>query len=163
VGLARGREFEDGRVLVVSAERPRAYVVGLLGFYPREYKDEATWRWMGQTGALTLVNATDKSVSVALELELAAFPGARRVEWLLDGRRLDELEVVAERRRYVVPLGPLAPGAHTLTLACQGPAVVANEVRRNGDPRALCLAVGSWRIEDSPGGRAARASPLLAP
>ena len=148
-GLAFGPEFEDGRVLAVSAERPRAYVTGLLGFYPREYLGPAAWRWMGQAGALTLVNATGESVAIALELELASFPGDRRVEWLLDGRRLGELAVVADWRQYVVPLGPIAPGDNTLSLACQGPAVVANDVRRNGDPRALCLAVGSWRVKES--------------
>lgn len=145
-GLTRGPEFEDGGVLVVRAERPRAYVSGLVGFYPREYLGEDAWRWTGQTGALTLVNATGESVAIVLELELTAFPGDRRVEWLLDGRRIGEREVVAEWRRYVVPLGPVAPGENTLTLACHGPAVVANDVRRNGDPRALCLAVGSWRV-----------------
>ena len=153
-GLTRGPEFEDSQVLVVGAERPRAYVSGLLGFYPREYLGEAAWRWMGQTGSLTLVNASGESVSIALELELSAFPGDRRVEWLLDGRRHGELEVVAdwrrsEWRRYTVALGPVAPGQSTLTLACHGPAVVANDVLSNGDPRALCLAVGSWRVDES--------------
>lgn len=148
-GLAPGPEFEDSRVLVVGAERPRAYVTGLLGFYPREYRGQAAWRWMGQTGALTVFNATGESVAIALDLELSAFPGDRRVEWLLDGRRLGELEVGAEWRRYVVPLGPVAPGDHILTLACHGPAVVANDIRRNGDLRALCLAVASWRLEES--------------
>ena len=148
-GLAFGPEFVDSRVLAVRAERPRAYVTGLLGFYPREYLGPVAWRWMGQAGALTLLNATGESVAIALELELASFPGDRRVEWLLDGRRLGELVVVADWRQYVVPLGPIAPGNNTLSLACQGPAVVANEVRRSGDPRALCLAVGNWRVKES--------------
>jgi hypothetical protein len=143
-GLAPGPVFGDARVLVVSAERPRTYVAGLVAFYPREYLAEASWRWMGQTGALTLVNATGEPAAVVLELELLAFPGERRVDWLLDGRRLGELELAAEWRRCVVPLGPVAPGEHTLTLACHAPAVVANDIRRNGDSRALCLALGSW-------------------
>ncbi len=120
---------------------------GLLGFYPREYAGPMTWRWMGQSGSLKLVNAAEQPVTTGLEVDLLAFPGDRRVEWLLDGRRRGELEVVAEWRRYVVPLGPVAPGENSLTLACQGPAVVANDVRRNGDPRALCLALGSWRVD----------------
>jgi hypothetical protein len=148
-GLARGPEFEDGWVWVVAAEQPGTYVTGLVGFYPREYLGEATWRWMGQSGSLKVVNAAEQPVSTALELELLAFPGDRRVEWFLDGRRLYERVVTAEWRRYVVPLGPLAPGETTLTLACHGPAVVANDVRGNGDPRVLCLAVGSWRVERS--------------
>ena len=150
-GLARGPEFEDGWILEVKAERPRVYVSALLGFYPREYDGEATWRWMGQTGALRVV-ATRESVGTVLELELKAFPRDRRVEWFLDGRRLGEVEVAAEWRRYELPLGPLAPGETTLTLACRGPAIVANDVLHNDDPRALGLAVGSWRIEAVHGG-----------
>jgi hypothetical protein len=113
---------------------------------------------MGQTGALRVV-ATRESVGTVLELELKAFPGHRRVEWFLDGRRLGELEVAAEWRRYELPLGPLEAGETTLTLACRWPAIVANDVLHNDDPRALGLAVGSWRIEDVGGGREARASP----
>jgi hypothetical protein len=148
-GLARGPEFQDGRILEVKAERPRVYVSGLRGFYPREYQGEATWRWMAQTGALRLI-ATPGSVGTILELELKAFPRERRVEWLLNGRRLGEVQVAAEWRRYELPLGPLAPGETTLMLACRGPAIVANDVLHNGDPRALGLAVGSWRIDDVP-------------
>jgi hypothetical protein len=83
-----------------------------------------------------------------LELELKAFPRNRSAEWLLDGRRLGGVEVAAEWRRYDLPLGRLAPGAATLTLACDGPAVMADDVLHNDDHRALALAVGRWRIED---------------
>jgi hypothetical protein len=145
-GLVRGPEFEDGWILEVKAERPRVYVSALLGFYPREYEGEATWRWMERTGALR-VAATRESVGTLLELELKAFPRDRHVEWFLNGRRLGEVEVTAEWRRYEIPLDPLARRENTLTLACRGPAVVANEILGNGDPRALCLAVGSWRVE----------------
>ena len=51
--------------------------------------------------------------------------------------------------RYALPLGPLAPRETTLTLACREPAIVANDVLHNDDPRALGLAVGSWRLEKS--------------
>jgi len=146
-GLARGPEFEDAWIFEVKAERPRVYVSAMLGFYPREYYEgEGTWRWMEQTGALRVV-VTRESEGTVLELELKAFPRDRHVEWLLDGRRLGEVEVTTEWRRYEIPLHPLARGENTLTLACRGPAVVANEILGNGDPRALCLAVGSWRVE----------------
>jgi len=146
-GLARGPEFEDGWILEVKAERPSVYVSALLGFYPREYEGQATWRWMEQTGALR-VAATRESVGTLLELELKAFARDRQVEWFLDGRRLGEVEVTGEWRRFELPLGTLAPGEATLTLACRGPAIVANDVLHNDDPRALCLAVGSWRVEE---------------
>jgi hypothetical protein len=144
-GLARGPEFEDSRVLEVKAERPLVYVAAFAGFYPREYEGQATWRWMGQAGALPVI-ATRESGRTVLEVELKAFPDVRRVEWLLDGRRLGELEVAAEWRRYELPLGPLAPGRTVLSLDCRGPAVVADDVLHNGDARTLGLAVGSWRI-----------------
>jgi prevent-host-death family protein len=32
--------------------------------------------------------------------------------------------------------------------ACRGPAIVANDVLHNDDPRALALAVGRWTIDD---------------
>ena len=144
-GLARGPEFEDAWILEVKAERPRAYVSALRGFYPREHEGEATWRWMGQTGTLQVV-ATRESVGTVLELELKAFPGDRRVEWFLDGRRLGELEVAAEWRRYELPLGPLAPGKTTLALACREAAIVANDVLHNDDLRSIGLAVGSWSV-----------------
>ena len=144
-GLARGPRFEDGWIEEVKAEAPRAYVSALLGFFPREYEGAATWRWMGQTGALRVV-ATRESMGTVLELELKAFPRHRRVEWFLDGRRMGDVEVAPEWRRYGLPLGPLAPGETTLTLACPAPAVVADDVLRNGDRRPLGLAVGSWRV-----------------
>jgi len=144
-GLARGREFEDAAILEVRAERPRVYVSALLGFYPREYEGKATWRWMGQTGGLRVV-ATRQSEATVLELELKAFPRETRVEWFLGGRRAGELEVAADWRPYELALGPLALGETILTLACRGPAVVAQDVLHNGDPRALGLAVGSWKI-----------------
>jgi len=151
-GLARGPEFEDGWILEVKAERPRVYLSAWLGFDPREYEGDRTWRWMGQTGALQFVT-TRESMGTLLEVELKAFPRARQVEWFLNGRRLGEMEVAAEWRRYELPLGALAPGETTLTLACRGPAIVANDFLHNDDPRALGLAVGSWRIDTGAPGR----------
>jgi len=158
-GLARGPEFEDSSILEVKAGRPPVYVSAMLGFYPREYAGDSTWRWMGPMGALRIV-ATGDSAGSALGLELKAFPRDRRVEWFLNGRRLGELEVAAEWRRYDLPLGPLAPGEASLTLACREPAVAANDILHNGDPRALGLAVGSWRIADVGAARGMGASPL---
>jgi hypothetical protein len=145
-GLARGPEFPASRILEVTAERPRGYVSALLGFYPREFGAKASWRWMGPTGALR-IQATREPMDAVLSLDLKAFPRQRRVECLLNGRRLGELEVVTDWRSYELRLGPLPPGETTLTLACPTPAVVANDVLQNGDVRALGLALGGWRIE----------------
>src|SRR4029079_17355292 len=94
-GLARGPDFEDAQILEVKAERPLVYVGALLGFYPREYEGERSWRWMGQTGALRMA-ATRESVGTLLRLELRAFPRDRRVEWFVDGHRRGEFEVAGE-------------------------------------------------------------------
>jgi hypothetical protein len=144
-GLGRGPEFEDSWVLEVEADRHSLYVRELRGFYPREYGQGVSWRWMGQTGTLRLVAARESEGTV-LELELKAFPGSRRVEWFLDGRKRGALEVAAEWRRYELPLGGFVPGEATVTLSGDGPTIVANDVLHNGDPRALGLALGSWRI-----------------
>jgi hypothetical protein len=172
-GLARVREFADGWILRVTAAPPGVYVNSLLDFYPREFQDptaarasgsprllgappgsrgelaspETTWRWMGQKGSLRLFTTRESSGSV-LYLDLQAFPRERRVEWFLDGRKLGEVKAAAEWRSYELALGRLAPGAITLTLVCDEPASVANEIRHNGDLRALGLAVGQWRIEN---------------
>jgi hypothetical protein len=68
------------------------------------------------------------------------------VAWLIDGVRLGEVTVGPGWRRYELALGPLGHGAHTLTLAASGPAVVADDVLRNGDSRPLGLAVGRLTI-----------------
>ena len=148
-GLARGPEFEDSAILEVKAERPLVYVGAWLGFYPREYAGEDTWRWMGQTGALRIV-ATRESSGNVLELEMKAFPGRRLVEERLDGRPLAEVEVTDQWRRFELPLGPLAAGESTLTLACREPAMPATDVLHNDDARPLGLAVGRWRIAQLP-------------
>jgi hypothetical protein len=144
-GLARGPAFEDSWILEVTAAPPRLFVGAWLGFQPREYGPNKAWRWMGQTGALRLV-ASKESPGTVLDLELKAFPRERRVAWLLDGRRLGELLVTPEWRRYQLPLGALPPGGAMVTLACLDPAVAAADVLGNRDPRLLGLAVGDWQL-----------------
>jgi hypothetical protein len=75
----------------------------------------------------------------------------RRVAWLDDGRRVGEFTVAPEWKSFVLSLGSLAAGGHTLTLACLEPAVAADALLHNGDRRALAVAVGSWRIRDAEG------------
>jgi hypothetical protein len=145
-GLGQGPVFEDAQILGVKAETPVAYIRTLPGFYPREYQGTTTWRWMGQTGGLRLV-ATRESRETSLEVELKAFGRNRTVEWSLDGIARGTVEVTTEWSRYDLPLGLLSPGEATLTLACRGPGLVANDILKNGDPRPLGLALGNWRIE----------------
>jgi len=143
-GLARGPAFDDAWILEVKAGRPAAYVGAMLGFYPREYERDATWRWMGQMGALRFV--ATRPTGAVLNLELKAFPRDRKVDWFLDGHRQGEIDVRADWGRYELPLGPLSPGETTLTLACREPAIVARDVLPSADSRALGLAIGSWAL-----------------
>ena len=145
-GLSPGPVFEDARILEVNAEAPAVFVRTLPGFYPREYQGNKTWRWMGQTGGLRLV-ATRESRRTWLEVELKAFARDRTAEWSLDGKAGGTLEVTTEWSRYELPLGLLAPGEATLTLACRGPGLVANDILHNRDPRPLGLALGRWHLE----------------
>jgi hypothetical protein len=145
-----GAGFEGGWVTEVAAgPPPPLYVARLLGFSAREREGATTWRWMGQTGALRL-GATEPSAGAALLVELKAFPRDRVVEWHLDGERRGRLETTSAWRSYTLPLGPLQPREVTLTLACLEPAVVADDVLHNGDPRSIALAVGQWRISIPP-------------
>jgi hypothetical protein len=146
-GLSPGPAVADAFVLEVKAERPRAHLGGWMGFEAREYERSATWRWMGQTGALR-VEAPHSLESVALELQLRAFPGARRIDWRVKGQRRGAIEVTPEWGRHALRIGRLEAGETTLTLACREPAVVATEVLGNGDARALCLAVGDVRLRE---------------
>jgi hypothetical protein len=148
-GLALGPEFEDSRILEVTALPPALYLTTWLGFYPREYDQASTWRWMAQTGALRIAARRPVDDAV-LELELKAFPGPRRVEWLVEGRHRGTLPVVSEWRRYELPLGSMAPGDTILTLACTEAAVPARDVLVNGDPRPLALALGGARLRSNP-------------
>ena len=146
--LVRGPTFPDSWILEVRADKPAVYVSALLGFGPREYEEQRTWRWMGQTGALHIAS-TRESPGTVLAMDLRAFPHRRRVSWLLDGRRLGEVEVEAGWREYDLPLGPLVPHrTSTLTLSCREPAIVANDVLHNHDHRALALAVGKWTLRE---------------
>ena len=145
-GLPRTLAFEDSWVLEVKAERPHVSMSAWLGFFPREYEAEDTWRWMAQKGTLR-IHTSRASAGTVLELELKAFPDPRHLEWFLNGKRGSGLEVTTEWRRFELPLGLLAPGDSTLALASSRPAIVANDVLHNGDSRSLALAVGRFNFK----------------
>jgi hypothetical protein len=121
------------------------YVGGLSGFHAPEIDSDRTWRWMGQTGALQLVATVDTPQTV-IDLELRSFPGPRRIEWLLDGRRMGSLEVTPEWRFHRLALHDLGAGTSTLTLASTKAAIPAEGILHNGDPRLIAVALGRWTI-----------------
>lgn len=140
--------FQRASVLAVNADRPRAYLSAWLGFHPREYEGRRTWRWMANVGTMRFA-VTQEQPEAILDLELRSFPADRRVEWLVNGRSLGELDVTPEWRVHQLRLGPLGRGETALTLSCREPAVIADEALGNRDPRALGLAIGAWTFRDA--------------
>ena len=131
--------------LEVPADGSPVYVGALLGFHARESDGDRQWRWMAQTGALRVV-ATARAPETAIDLELRSFPGPRRIEWLLGGRRMGSLEVTPQWGIYRLALGDLDSGSCTLTLASSDAAIPADAILHNGDPRPLALALSRWTI-----------------
>ena len=151
--LERGPAFQDAWILSVKTDDgPRVFVRSMLGFYPRQYDTDLTWRWMGQMASLQ-VSATRMPVDTVLKLDLMAFPHRRRVEAILNGVWLGELEVATEWRQYDVPLGIL-PGESTLNLVCLEP------VLPKGNGRVHGLAVGKWQFDEVGAGDGERTSLL---
>jgi hypothetical protein len=143
-GLHVAAAFDDGRVFAVVARTPAIYTASMTGFFPREHDAEWTWRWMGKDGAWTIVNTSAQPIVTMLDLELSAFHNARRMELLLDGR--DVQTVVVEPPRRIYQIGPVTvmPGGHELAFRPAEVPTVANDVIKNGDRRALSVALGTW-------------------
>lgn len=147
-GLVRGPRFDDAAVFRVAAGPPRPHVAELRGFFTREYKGALSWRWMSRAATLEIAGPGAGS-GVVLELELRAFPRARRVSWFLDDRPQGTLDVGIDWDRHELRLGPLGRGRTRLLLVSQEESVVADHELHNGDPRPLAIAVGRWSFRGS--------------
>jgi hypothetical protein len=143
-GLRSVAHFADSDVLLVTARAPTVYTVAMIGFSPREYDAEHTWRWMGPDAAWTVVNAGAATVATALLVELSAFQRPRRVDFLLDGMRVTALAVQIDRQVYEIGPFPMTPGPHELVLRPAEMATVPSDFIRHGDARPLSIAVGTW-------------------
>jgi hypothetical protein len=144
-GVHVAANFDDGWVFAVVARAPAIYTATMTRFFPREHDAEWTWRWMGKDAAWAIVNTSAQPIVATLDIELSAFHRARRIELLLDGRDVQTLVVEPPRRTYQV--GPLTviPGSHALVFHPAEVPTVANDVIKNGDRRALSVALGTWR------------------
>jgi hypothetical protein len=143
-GLELAAGLQDGDVFAVLVNRPAMYIAAMSGFFPREYNDDWTWRWMGGDAAWGIVNTTSSPVVATVRVELSAVDRQRRLDVRLDGRAVQTLVVDTARRIY--ELGPLAvpQGHHQLAFhSAEAPAVPINE-RHTGHPRALSFAFGTW-------------------
>jgi hypothetical protein len=100
---------------------------------------------MGPQASWIIVNKSDRPVVAALDVEMTAFHGARRLQLLLDGKEAQTL--VVEERRRINRLGPLAltPGDHELSFHPADPPSVAADFLNNGDRRPLSFGIGTWR------------------
>jgi hypothetical protein len=146
--MTPGPGFKDAWIFTTRAEPPVVYLEAWSGFYPREYDASRTWRWMTNVGAMRFV-ATRAQTDASVNIELRSFPARRRVAWSVNGQKLGELEATPDWRHYELRLGPLGQGHVELAFASAEPAVVAQGVLHNDDPRALALAVSTWTLKDA--------------
>jgi len=143
-GLRVVANLKDGVVFAVTEPSPEIYTAATTGFFPREHDAEWSWQWMGGGAAWTIVNTSARPVIAAVSLEVSAFHRPRRMELVLDGHPAQA--VVVEPLRRVYEIGPLTvpSGSHQLAFHPAESPTVAHDVIKNGDPRPLSFAVGTW-------------------
>ncbi len=144
-GFSKAVRFTEAAVFPVVAARPVAYTQQMIGFYPREYDAEWTWRWMAGTASWRISNTSSRPVAAGVSIEMATLRGPRIMRLALDGRDVGRLEIAEPR--HLERLGPfvLSPGDHQLTFDAERPAETASAVLHNGDPRRLSVRMGGWR------------------
>jgi hypothetical protein len=136
--------FADSRLYAVTAGRPAVYTSIVSGWSAREYNADWSWRWMASEAAWVVVNTTGLAVAATLDLELSSFAHDRWVTLALNEIAVQDLLVEPARRRYRVGPVIIQPGAHELRFAAAQPPTIADDLVRNGDRRALSIAVGTW-------------------
>jgi hypothetical protein len=151
-GFQELQSFPDGVVLAVTPAGPPLAVRWDTGFYPREQSSEGTWRWMRENGRWTVINSGRSPIEATLEVEIAAFPGARDVEVSVNYTPYTTLKVEAGRSRH--RLGPLVlrPEGTGILFQTTTPPVVAHSILGNGDPRSLSIAIWDWHWTANPEG-----------
>lgn len=144
-GLQAAAQFAGSRVYAVAVPAPAVYTVSMAAFHPREHDAASTWRWMEHEASWTVANRGASPVTADLEIEIAAFGGARELTVLLDGAEAQTLMV--DERRSTHHLGPflLGPGAHALVFRPGPPPAVRAGAGRDADTRPLSFRVGTWR------------------
>jgi len=137
-------EAPDGMVLGIDEAKPTIYTAAMSGFSAREYNQEWSWRWMGESASWTVVNTTQQSIAATLDVELSAFAQERRVTVLLDQKAIQSVAVHPKRRTYRIGPFLVAPGAHHFQFEALEPPTVADALIHNRDRRPLSLAIGTW-------------------
>jgi hypothetical protein len=143
-GLRLAQSFDDADVFAVEAALPAVYTGEMFGLLAREADDVRAWRWMSAAAAWEVINTTTSSTSVTLRLNLEAFHMTRHLNVLLDGEPQQTVAVDTTRQWYDIGPLMLSPGRHLVAFRAVEPPTVADAVARNGDTRALSVALGAW-------------------
>lgn len=143
-GLRTAAAFDDGWVFAVTAPPAAIYVATTAGLSAREFDATWSWRWMGDTAAWTIINATGAPARATLHLEASAFHDVRRVSVTLDGQAIQEVEVGPPRRTHDIGPFTVPTGGRTLAFHAVEAPTVADEILGNGDRRPLSIALGAW-------------------
>jgi len=152
-GLRLAARFADAEVFAVAEPPSLVRTIGTQAFYPAEFGEEWTWRWMGPQASWTVVNSSARALEASVDLETTAFHERRRLAIVLDGGEVQDVDIDAYRAiRRIGPL-TLQPGAHTLIFRAASAPSVADDLIHNGDRRALSVAFGDWRWSVDGGAR----------
>ena len=146
VGLRQVKSFTDSRVYAVDVPAPPVVTLGWQGFFPIERAPGYVFRWMDRNAQWIVRNTTNQPLRAQVEIELSAFAHPRHLTLSLDGQSLEVLTVAVERNSYPVAMA-LTPGEHQLHFQPLELPIVADDLVRNGDRRALSVLVGSSRWE----------------
>jgi hypothetical protein len=143
-GLTLVHASPDATVYGVTATAPAVVVVARTGFFDIERGEHEAWRWMGPAASWTLRNMNGEQTTTAIDLELSAFRGNRRLDVRYEGAPLTTLIVEPTRQHYRI--GPFAvpPGDHQLTFVAAAPSADAAATDRIDD-RPLTVMFGPWR------------------
>ncbi|NTV64106.1 MAG: hypothetical protein HGA65_11300, partial [Oscillochloris sp.] len=136
-------EYQDATISVYhvpsATPQPFAGIVG-EGWYPAESDGAHSWRWMGASGAILIVNPTSAALPVTLSLGAYGYGGSREVALSFDDDPAGLWQVEAGETTAALHLW-LAPGSHRLTLQAR-----ADQESVANSSRALSIALLDARI-----------------
>jgi hypothetical protein len=143
-GTRLSARFDDAAVFEVTASMPQLYVSAVDGFFPREFGNAESWRWMIDRGSLTVVNPGGVAVDATLEAELEAFATPRIVTVTLDDVRVAALTVDPARRWHAIRSLRIPVGVHVIGFVAEATAAPV-KVPSSRDDRPLSVRLGRWR------------------
>jgi hypothetical protein len=143
-GTRVAARFGDAAVFEVIAPLPLLYVSGVDGFFPREFHNADSWRWLADRGSLTVVNPRAEPVDAGLDVDLEAFATTRIITVTLDEERVTTLTVEPTRGWHSMPSLRIPVGAHVIGFAAAAPSAPVAAPAKDDD-RPLSIRLGGWR------------------